>query len=527
MTLQLYYDAECTRPAFALPVGEASVQSADFVFPVPGVEDGYYIPVMSGAATLLRLNHATFSGVPLGNVGDASTTYYGDGFSISNFEIFTDGHSIIGGIFVAGTNIQASGGYSADHTYAAVYLAYGGRTYIAIVAGSGEDASGVVPCGCFTVNCIGKKSLPDGYSDDQTLPTNNAEGIPLGGTGVKDRSGGGFGWSSFGGNLSPFGGASSALHLYVIDSVTYNHISGCLWGRNRTLFKSIWSNWLNYKFNPMAAVLSLHALPAAFVPMGDNAAAISIAGTVIDSGGGYCQAVTGSQFIDFPRDPESYALSVSGYIDYTDFTGVTITVYVPYCGKCTVPVSACMGGIGADGRYRDGKIWVQYRCDIISGNLCAGVFCRDRDGVMQLVETLTGNCAYQVPLSGNDNGASEILGALKSTAIGAMMGNFGAVASGAATLGLDTARRTTSIIGNHGGSVGAICNQYLYAEFTYTETSNPANYDTVRGRPSDVGGIVGDFSGYTTFDHVDLDGVPCTDAERAEIQTILQQGVYV
>ena len=364
---------------------------------------------------------------------------------------------------------------------------------------------------------------------DETTPTQDADGNQIGGTGTRDRSGGGFGFSTLGGNLSPFGGASSALHLYVIDGVTYNHISGCLWGRNQSLFKTLWSNWLNYKFNPMAAVLATHALPAAFVPLGDTSASISIAGTVIDSGGGFCHAITGagSQYVAYPANPEQYALNVSGMIDFTDFSGVEITVYVPYCGKCTVPVSACMGGVGADGVYRDGKIWVQFRCDIVTGNLCAGVFCRDRDGVSQLIESLTGNCAYQVPITGNDNGASEILGALSSTAIGAMTGNFGAIASGAVTLGLDTAQRTTSIIGNHGGSVGAICNQYCYAEFTYTETSNPANYDDVRGRPSDVGGKIGDFSGYTEFDRVDVDGIFCTDAERSEIENLLQSGVYI
>ena len=179
-----------------------------------------------------------------------------------------------------------------------------------------------------------------------------------------------------------------------------------------------------------------------------------------------------------------------------------------------------MGGVGADAAYHAGGIAVVYRCDILTGNVCAFIMCRDRNGNTACMQTLTGNCAYTIPVTGNDNGTGQIFGALTSTAIGMLSGNVGAVVSGIADAA--SATHNTSIIGNHGGSAAVLTNLYCWAEFTYNEYSRPAATDTTRGRPSDLGGTVAEsngvpYSGHTIYDSVDVHGIECTVEEMEMI----------
>ena len=78
-----------------------------------------------------------------------------------------------------------------------------------------------------------------------------------------------------------------------------------------------------------------------------------------------------------------------------------------------------------------------------------------------------------------------------------------------------------------------LTNLYCYAEISYTNYSNPANYSDVRGRPSDIGGTVAEsggiaYSGLTIFDSVHVEDIPnATAEEKAEIETLLKEGVYL
>ncbi len=55
----------------------------------------------------------------------------------------------------------------------------------------------------------------------------------------------------------------------------------------------------------------------------------------------------------------------------------------------------------------------------------------------------------------------------------------------------------------------------------------PKNFNKLKGNTSMIGGKISSFSGFLQVDSVDLSGIPCTDAERNEIEALLKEGVFV
>lgn len=529
-SLRFYTDAALTQPAFDIPIGSAvwALHKANLSTFTEGGETYYYY---SGNDYGMDFSNVSADGASVENL-DYHSTIYSDGLAVTEFYNQAEPASfIVGSWYAKGNYVHGSSGTHNRNALAVRFECDGipmiaiGNTYTEY--GQRKFASYVI----VSENCLGDRAFTHPYMDEST-GLNNGDGESWGGTGTNDRSTDNITLPTMPDKLSPFNLASGrGTHVYVIDGEAFDSLTGYFWGVDNSLFTSLWQKWQNLRFNPAAAILACHALPAAFTPFGDtDISQIYLAGTSLTPIAGFCRAVTSSQFIQYPASPVYHP--IDGLIDFTDFSGVEIIVHVPFCGRCIVPVSACMGGVGADGDYHSGGIAVVYRCDILTGNLCAFVLCRDRNGHEACVQTLTGNCAYQIPITGNDNGAGHILGALTSTAVGAVTGNAGAVLSGAAALGLDTAQRHTAIIGNHGGSAGILTNLQCYFEITYTEYSNPAAYSEVRGRPSDLGGTVAEqngiaYSGLTIFENAHVHDIRCTPEERAEIEMLLKEGVYL
>ena len=70
------------------------------------------------------------------------------------------------------------------------------------------------------------------------------------------------------------------------------------------------------------------------------------------------------------------------------------------------------------------------------------------------------------------------------------------------------------------------CASVLVRRGTYAR-HKISNYPQSCGYPSTTSGILSSFSGYTECYNVDVDGINCTEEERAAIKTILETGVYL
>lgn len=321
------------------------------------------------------------------------------------------------------------------------------------------------------------------------------------------------------------------VHYMLVNDAQLADFSDHMWGRGTGVFETLWQKWENYKFNPMAGVLTCHALPTAFYPtVAGAASSISIAGTSVPVS---CTAVS----IGIVEQVYTESLAdILQYGSFLDFDYLKIYAHIPFCGICEIPPSSCIGG----------SVKFIYRCDILTGNVACWVCTTDRFGATHQINCLTGNCAYIVPITGNDNGMSAIIGALSSN-LTAMVGSFekgaqafatggspgaggvSAAGSTANALRMVTAQKHTTVAGNVSGSVAILSNMHLFLDITYANPSYPSTMLDVRGTPSDRGGSVGTFADtYTEFSDIHADGISgATEEEKRMIETALKQGVYV
>lgn len=231
-------------------------------------------------------------------------------------------------------------------------------------------------------------------------------------------------------------------------------------------------------------------------------------------------------------------------------------LYLPFCGTLKLDAETVVG--------RD--LYVYYAIDYTTGTCTAFVTTRDDDGAEFYLDSASGNCAIDIPLSGVETAtltgeiynANENLKALKFNGIvGAAQGALniaGAAGSGsklaAAGAGLqagagivnslhDVATADWNIEHTQiplkmvGASSG--CNS-LQGELTpciiryypITDTAyNEENYLHTVGAACCESATIGDYNGYAEIVNADLSGIAATADEIGMIKNLLAKGVYL
>lgn len=347
---------------------------------------------------------------------------------------------------------------------------------------------------------------------------------------------GGYGWglpdgdnipaTTISGGLTPLGAGVNAYNVLNSDVAA---LMSYLWGRTGDAFQAggLWDRFKNYKFNPMAGILSLHHIPYELLPTVGSSTPVRLAGLVFDG------VEVSTQVSGLPIDPDDHIghavftadLSQVPYMSFADYERTQVRVHLPFCGSVQLDPSSCIGG----------SVEITYSCDAINGNTVAQVVTTDRFGHYRVSAVASGNAAYQIPLTGNDNGVGEILGTVKSVAAGAMMaaatGGAGAlvgVGIGAAQLGLGTEKHSTHISGSISGNAGYLGSLNCFVEIIYGYYyDTDGMYPGVNGRPSALTTTVGSLSGYAEV-AARTDAITnATDAERRMIEDLLRNGIII
>lgn len=231
-------------------------------------------------------------------------------------------------------------------------------------------------------------------------------------------------------------------------------------------------------------------------------------------------------------------------------------LYLPFCGTIKLDAETVVG------RY----LYVYYAIDYTTGTCTAYVTTRDDDGAEFYLDSASGNCAIDIPLSGVETAtltgeiynANENLKALKFNGIvGAAQGALniaGAASSGsklaAAGAGLQAGAGIVNAIHDvttadwniqHtqiplkmvGASSG--CNS-LQGELTpciiryypITDTAyDKNNYLHTVGAACCESSTIGNYSGYAEIVNADLSGIAATADEINMIKNLLAKGVYL
>lgn len=311
------------------------------------------------------------------------------------------------------------------------------------------------------------------------------------------------------------------LHVYSISHADYDEILGSLWG-DGGLAESLWRKFRNYKFNPIAGVLACHIMPSELMPTSTAIVQVKAAGCPLMSISS-AHDITAKAYIDGNVRTLSIPKYFSSHLNYDPYSSVQL--FLPFCGWMSIPADRVVGG----------SLSLQYRADVVTGNVCAIVRCYDSNGRNTATYQATGNAALSIPITGNDNGVGTIIGAVTASAglaAGAIAGvGAAALVAGAAGAGLatQTARSAMQTGTQYSGNVAALGVLQPYVLITLPVEHTSAEFRALHGLPSGLGMMVGQLagSGYTEMSefHAEID---CISAEeQQEIENLMMGGVIL
>lgn len=262
--------------------------------------------------------------------------------------------------------------------------------------------------------------------------------------------------------------------------------------------------------NPIDGVITLHKIFA--TP--DTAANANIVVGTLDSG--VSSATVPSQYVTVDCGSVNLYEDFANVFDYPPFTSVSL--YLPFIGIVPLDTNDVMRS----------TITVTYGVDVYTG-ACLAMVEVSRDGNTVNMYQYAGVCSVEYPITNVQH--SQMVGGLLSIAggVAAMLatGVAGpaalAVAGGIAT----TAKSQIGHSGSFSGNAGAmgIKNPYLIIQRPQTKVAD--YFPSLAGYPTNVSGLLGEFSGQVVVSDVHVENIFATDYELSEIESLLKSGVLV
>ena len=216
--------------------------------------------------------------------------------------------------------------------------------------------------------------------------------------------------------------------------------------------------------------------------------------------------------------------------DYRDFL-CEYSIYLPFSGIHRLDADVIVGNtlnIYADIDFLTGSILYHLIVD-------NGTYSRD-------IYTFTGDCAIELPITGNDysakyesvmngifSGVGMIAGAAAGGPVGAMAGAGGV---SALTTGLKTLGNAATVKGNYMQTGKLVPNSCaLSVLYPYLIVSTPQDvspdYTSLKGRPTHKMLKLNLLNGFAIVSNINLDSIPyATDEDKEVLRSLLANGVY-
>lgn len=295
------------------------------------------------------------------------------------------------------------------------------------------------------------------------------------------------------------------ITLYKPSVSQLNSLASWMWGSlDVDIFKRVMQS-------PMDAILGLSILPG-IVPSGSSSG-VKIGN--LDSG--ISMPKVSNQYVKFDCGSITVKRKWGAFLDYSPYTKSYL--YLPFIGIRSIETDSIMGV----------PIQVKYNIDVMSGACCAFVIANGTT-----LYTFIGQCSCSVPVTGRDwtNMVNGVLGAVSgvaSAAGSAASGNPIGMAAGIASAASSalSAKPTIEHSGNMGGMGGLMGIKRPYVIVERPVQAVPGYQNSIIGYPSFVYKSISDLHGYTEFEQIHLEGLPCTSEELDEIENILLTGVIL
>lgn len=239
-------------------------------------------------------------------------------------------------------------------------------------------------------------------------------------------------------------------------------------------------------------------------------------------------------------------------LDYSPYS--KLGIYLPFIGYQELDIDEC----------RNTVLTLTYRIDLLSGTAVA-IITSSSFGKDRALYQFTGNCLTQIPITSMD-AQSMITNAVNIGLAAASAGATEAVASAgdamtaenlasgkitASAAEFQNAQRSAQVSNSEGSLLGATVNGVMgmkpnfkhsggisaaaslfavkqpYLFLTTPRQSYPDGYGRVCGFPSNIGGVLRGFPGYTVVEDIRLNNLVATSSEVEEIYQLLKSGVIV
>lgn len=325
---------------------------------------------------------------------------------------------------------------------------------------------------------------------DTSIPPNNPVDTGTGGSPVP---------------TPPSGSASALWSVYHPTQAQVNSFGAWLWG------SPFLTNIGKLFQNPIDGVISLHKIFA--MPV-DSGTGNIVVGT-LDSG--VSSATVNQQYVTVDCGSISCMEDFGNVFDYSPFTSASI--YLPFIGIVPIDVNDIMRS----------TIHVTYGVDVYTG-ACLAMIEVTRDSFTVNMYQYAGVASVEYPLSNVQNGqlVSGLLAIGAGVASMVATGGVTAPAVGAVAGGMAAgAKSNVGKSGGFSGNAGAMGIKKPYLILQRPQTKVAETFTEIEGYPTNYSCKLGDCSGQVVVKSVHVEGIPATDAELTQIESLLKDGVLV
>lgn len=332
---------------------------------------------------------------------------------------------------------------------------------------------------------------------------------------------------------------SNGIHVYAMTSDAFSQLSGKInsWGNfaeeflqtveQNGVIEASQSLWKTAKseigIDPSRCMLFARKMPKA-VPFSFPAGLHEV------RLGGRGQGVKARHAKGETCSSAIYSITFGGptksFLDYTPYCSATL--YLPFVGQVQIDPST----------FIDGSIQIQYHFDVITGKCVAEVIttCANRSGNGHPREVrygpYTGDCSVDLPLAVQDANAMGrqygIATAAVTTIGSALAGNaVGALAGASSLAQAQMIPKQTGMINSIGSMVPALIDTRILLQISFPSTVQFTETQLKIGMSAYKPGKVSDFTGYSKFTYINTSGINATDGEKAAIEALMKEGVYL
>ena len=280
--------------------------------------------------------------------------------------------------------------------------------------------------------------------------------------------------------------------------------SSWLWTGN------VFENMKKLLMDPMDAIIGLHILYA--TPTTGSTSNIIVGW--LDSN--VSSKVVTKQYTEFSCGSVTIPEYFGNALDFEPYTSVHL--YLPFIGIQAIKANDVIGK----------KVTIDYGVDVLTG-ACLATITTEKDGSKIKCYTFPGNCAVQIPLTGGNYAqvirsiASVAMGVAGSIATANPLPAIGGVIAGAMGSTLDVAHS-----GSLGSNAGVMGVRKPYFIITRRKPYDASVYNQYYGYPANKTVVLGACQGFTRVKSVHIETIGrATDSEKAEMETLLKQGVII